>query len=375
MHILIAPNAFKNSLDANEAANAISEGLLQSNLNCTCECFPVADGGDGTASLLIEKLKATRIHIKVHDPLNRSIHTSFGFIAENKTAIIELADASGLRLLQANEYDPLHATTFGTGEMLIEALNKGATKIILGIGGSATVDGGAGILQALGIHFLDAKENELTSLPESLIDLAAVDLTGIDKRIYDAEIIVLCDVENFLLGEMGAAKTFAPQKGANKKDVQQLEACLTRWWDVTLRQTAKDMSSIKHGGAAGGVAAALATYTNAQLVNGIDHFLQLTRFDEALQNADIVITGEGGIDEQTLHGKGPFGVAKKAKEKDIPVIAVAGKIPLQINKSLEKYFDAIISINHQPSSNYLEQTKENLVRSAAQIGNLLAIKT
>lgn len=375
MRILIAPNAFKNSIDAKEAAKAIEEGLLKSKLKCTCECFPVADGGDGTAALLIEKLNGTTIHTKVHDPLGRKIFSSFGMIDNGNTAVIELADASGLRLLKPEEYDPLETSTFGTGEMILHALGKGAKKIILGIGGSATVDGATGILRALGIRFLDAKENELQNLPESLLHLAAIDASNIDERIFNTEIIVLCDVQNFLLGEQGAAKIFGPQKGATPDEVKTLEACLTRWCDVTLRQTAKDMSAIKYGGAAGGVAAGLATYLNAKLVNGIDYFLQLTHFDEALRNTDLVITGEGSIDEQTLHGKGPFGVAKKAKAKNLPVIALGGKVPLHFNDALKRYFDAILPINNEPlSPNILQQAKENLVRTATELGDILAIK-
>ena len=375
MNILIAPNAFKNSIDAKDAAEAIKEGLQQSKLRCTCECFPVADGGDGTAALLIEKLNGTIIHTKIHDALGRKIFASFGMIDSGNTAVIELADASGLRLLKPEEYNPLHTSTFGTGEMIIEALDKGAKKIILGIGGSATVDGGTGILKALGMRFLDAKENKLQNLPEELIHLASIDTSTIDKRIFNTKVIVMCDVQNFLLGEEGAAKIFGPQKGATPEAVKTLETSLTKWRDVTLRQTVKDMSVIKHGGAAGGVAAGLATYLNAKLVNGIDYFLQLTNFNKALQKADLIITGEGSIDEQTLEGKGPFGVAQKAKEKDLPVIALGGKIPLQISDSLKQYFDVILPINNELLSPIaFQQTKENLVRTATELGDMLAIR-
>ena len=375
MHILIAPNAFKNSISATDAAAAIKEGLLQSNLPCTCECFPVADGGDGTAALLIEKLNGITIQAEVHDPLDRKIISTIGFIDEGNTAVIELADASGLRLLQQDEYNPLHGSTAGTGEMILHALNNGAKKIIIGIGGSATVDGATGILLALGMRFLDAEKKELPAMPESLAALAFADASNIDKRIFETEIIVLCDVENFLLGENGAANIFGPQKGATPEDVIKLEACLSIWRDVTLSETGKDMNSIKYGGAAGGVAAGLATYLNAKLVNGIDYFLDLTHFDKALQQADLVITGEGSIDEQTLQGKGPFGVAVKAKEKNIPVIALAGKVPLHISASLKKYFDVVIPINNEPLSAIIfQQTKDNLIRTAMQLGNLLSLK-
>jgi glycerate kinase len=375
MNILIAPNAFKNSIDAKDAAEAIKEGLQQSKLKCNCECFPIADGGDGTAALLIKKLNGTLIHTEVHDPLSRIIFSSFGMIDDGNTAVIELADASGLRLLKPEEYDPIKTTTFGTGEMILDALDKGAKKIILGVGGSATVDGGTGILKALGMRFLDAKENELEKFPADLLRLSSIDTSKIDERIFDTEIVVMCDVQNFLLGEKGAAAVFGPQKGATSDKVKTLEASLTRWRDVTLRQTVKDMSVIKHGGAAGGVAAGLATYLNAKLVNGIDYFLQLTNFNKALQKKNLIITGEGSIDEQTLEGKGPFGVAQKAKEKGLPVIALGGKVPLRPSDSLKEYFDVILPINNEPlSPEIFQQARENLIRTAAELGDILAIR-
>ena len=257
----------------------------------------------------------------------------------------------------------------------MHALDKGAKKIIIGIGGSATVDGGTGILEALGIRFLDADKKYCRTYLKILSILHSLTLSNIDKRIFDIELIILCDVENTLLGEQGAATVFGPQKGASAEDVKKLEAALTKFRDITFQQTRKDMAAIKHGGAAGGVAAGLSAFLNAKLVNGIDYFLEVTSFDEALQKADLVITGEGSIDEQTLHGKGPFGVAKKAKEKNIPVIGLAGRIPLQPGKSLRRYFDVLLPINNEPSSEkVLERTKDNLIRTAMEIGDLLSLK-
>ena len=208
MHILISPNAFKNSLTAEEAAMAISKGLMQSKLDCTCECFPIGDGGDGTAELIIKKYRGEIVQASVHDPSGRKINASFGLIDDGKTAVIEMANASGLRLLQPEELNPLHATSSGTGEQIKMALDKGATKIIIGMGGSATVDGGIGILKALGIRFLDDAGNELSNLPANLIELASVDISKLDERILKSELIVLCDVDNILLGEKGAAAMF-----------------------------------------------------------------------------------------------------------------------------------------------------------------------
>jgi glycerate kinase len=376
MHILIAPNAFKNSLNASDVAEAINKGLQQSKLKCTIENFPVGDGGDGTAALIMQKHKGIIINAEVHDALDKKIKASFGLIDDNKTAVIELADASGIRLLQQHELNPLHATTYGTGELIIRALNKNVNKIILCIGGSATVDGGTGILQALGIKFLNDKNELLKVLPEDLADLAAIDIADFDKRILDCELIILCDVENILLGKNGAAKIFGPQKGASDADVRVLEKALSKFRDIALHQTGIDMGTMRYGGSAGGVAAGLYTFCNAKLVQGIDYFLAETFFDEALAKADLVITGEGKIDEQTLQGKGPFGVAKKAKEKNISVIGIAGSVPLEMNVQLQKYFDVLIPVNNDIADieTAIQHTKINLIRTTKMIGDLLANK-
>jgi glycerate kinase len=220
MHILIAPNAFKHSLNAEDAASAIMEGLVLSKLDCTCECFPIGDGGDGTGELIIKKCEGELVNAAVYDPLGRKINASFGLIDEGKTAVIEMADASGIRLLQPDELNPLLATSYGTGEQIKVALDKGAKKIILGMGGSATVDGGCGILKALGIRFLNANGLDLQGLPGSLTELTSIDFSRLDERILDSEVIVLCDVDNLLLGEQGSAAIFGPQKGASVDDVK-----------------------------------------------------------------------------------------------------------------------------------------------------------
>lgn len=371
MNILIAPNAFKNSLAADKVAEAISKGFLQSRLECNTICFPVGDGGDGTAKLLIDHLQGTLIKTIVHDPLNRKINSSFGLVENGQTAVIELADASGLRLLEPGEYDPLHTTTYGTGELIKTALDKNVKKIILCIGGSATVDGGTGILQALGVTFLDDQGNELKNLPILLDKLADIDVNKLDHRLSKMELTILCDVENYLLGEKGAAAVFGPQKGASHETVQYLDKLLTRFRDIMFIKTGKDMATIKQGGAAGGVSAGLHTFLNAELVNGIEWFLDATGFDNALHNADLVVTGEGSIDEQTLQGKGPFGVARRARQQGLPVIGLAGKIPPEENEYLKKYFDEILSINHGQLDLQIamKNTYNNLIKTAEAIGN------
>lgn len=376
MRIIIAPNAFKNSLTASDVAKAIDKGLHQSKLDCETVCFPVGDGGDGTAALLLEHLNGERIATTVHDPIGRMIESSFGLTDRGKTAVIEMADASGLRLLKPEEYDPLYATSFGTGELIKIALDKGVNKIILCIGGSATVDAGTGIIKALGGKFFDIHEQELQHLPASLQDLFAINLLGIDKRLLHTELFVLCDVENTLLGEHGAARVFGPQKGATKENVQQLEDGFKRLCNIVYDESGKDMSLIKHGGAAGGVAAGLHTFLHAKLVNGIDHFLDITGFNEQLSKADLVITGEGSIDTQTLQGKGPFGVAQHAKKFNLPVIGIAGRIPRIPDEKLHTYFDILLPINNEAVevSIAMQYTYENIVRTARSLGDLLAIR-
>jgi glycerate kinase len=308
------------------------------------------------------------------DPLGRKVNASVGFVDEGKTAVIEMADISGLKLLKQKELDPLHATSFGCGELIHAAINRGARKIILGIGGSATIDGGSGALQAMGVRFLDRSKNELSGLPETLIDLETIDISGIDKRIFDIEFIVLCDVNNFLLGEKGAASVFGPQKGASASEVVQLEKALTKLRDVSLIQTGSDMNKLRHGGAAGGISAGLNIYLNAKLVKGIEYFLDMTGFDEALENTDLLITGEGSIDQQTLEGKGPYGVAHRAKKKNIRVVGLAGSIPSTANAELDSYFDVLMSIN-QPDEDLetaILHTEANLRQTSFQLSKMIS---
>lgn len=376
MHILIAPNAFKNSLTAMEAAQAISNGLQLSSLKCTTECFPIADGGDGTAELIIKKLNGEHIPVQVNDPLGRLTDTSFGLVDNGKTAVIEMADASGLRLLMQNELDPLRATSYGTGQMIKKALDLGVKKIVIAMGGSATVDGGIGIVSALGAKFIGADATVLIESQKDLPQLNHVDLTSLDARIADCEIIVLCDVDNKLLGSQGAAAVFGPQKGASPEQVLLLDKGLQRLSEITREKLNKDMATVTYGGAAGGASAGVWAYLNAKLVNGIDYFLDMTRFDQSLAHSQLVITGEGSIDEQTLQGKGPYGVAIRARKAKVPVIGLAGKIPLEPSKKLSEYFNVLLAVGNEPVdlSVAIAQTSKNLLRISKQVGELVRLK-
>jgi glycerate 2-kinase len=372
MHILIAPNAFKNSLSAKEAAQAIEEGLRQSRLSFTAELFPVGDGGDGTGDLLMAKMGAVRIDAPAHDPLDMLRPSYFGLAPD--VAVVEMANASGLRLIDAGERDPLRASSRGTGDLILAALAKEPGVILIGLGGSATVDGGTGILTALGIRFLDGDGRDLPPSPANLIRLASIDASSLDARLKTTMITVLCDVKNPLLGPEGAASVFGPQKGASPETVLLLETALQRFAYIVRQQLGIDIATLPMGGSAGGTAAGLHALLGARLVNGIDYFLDVTGFDEALAQTDLVITGEGSIDEQTLRGKAPFGVASRAKKIGLPVIAMAGRLPQTPSAHLDRYFDVLLPINHEPLPlpDALSHTAANLMATSRALGNLLS---
>ncbi|OIN60704.1 glycerate kinase [Arsenicibacter rosenii] len=375
MHILIAPNAFKHSLDAPTAARAIEAGFLASKLDCRCTCFPIGDGGNGTGDLIVHHLNGERIRVDVQDPLGRPAQASFGLVNGGKSAVVEMAAASGLHLLSSQELNPLLATSYGTGQLIRAALGHGIEQLILAIGGSATVDGGTGILRALGIRFLD-RDDRAIETPEQLTNLTHIDLTGLDPRLTRLDIRILCDVDNPLVGPTGAAAVFGPQKGATPDMVRQLDAGLSRLAESVQATTGIDIAGLKHGGAAGGVSASLHALSGAQLVNGIDFFLTFTGFGQHLATADLVVTGEGSLDEQTLHGKGPFGVAQAAKGRGLPVIGLAGRVPARASEALEAWFDTLLAIGHEPTdlAAAFAHTEENLSRTARQLGNLLAYR-
>lgn len=376
IHILIAPNAFKHSLDAVEAADAIARGFAQSGLPCTTTCFPIGDGGDGTCRLIHRALDGRFVSHTVRDPLGRPVTAGYSVVHDGRTAVIEMADASGIRLLGTAELNPMRASSYGTGELVRHALDEGVNHIVIGMGGSATVDGGCGILQALGARFLDAAGAELDGCPEALELLHDIDLNGLDERLASCRITVLCDVTNTLLGAAGAAAVFGPQKGATEQQVARLEGFLTQLDQLAYAQIGRSMSECRHGGAAGGAPAGLYAFAGATLVQGIDFFLEMTGFDAVLDTADWLVTGEGSLDSQTLGGKGPMGVAQRAKAKGIPVIGLAGKLPLQPEELLMQAFDVLLAIGNEPASlpQAMADTEANLQRTACAVGNLLAAR-
>ncbi len=370
--VLVAPNAFKNGPDAFQCAEAMRAGLHKSKLNPECILKPIADGGDGTLPILLQALGGESITQEVLDPIGRVINSGFGYVSASGTAIIELADASGLRLLETIERDPLQASTFGTGQLIVAAMKKGATTVLLSVGGSATVDGGMGILGALGYKFKSAEGAELKPNGNSLALIETVEPAPFPKHV---EVIVLSDVKNLLTGDNGAARIYGPQKGASDSQVGYLDKGLENWARLIKDYTGRDVSGLPGGGAAGGVAAGLYGWLGASIKPGAAHILGMLDMEEAVRCADVVLTAEGSIDAQTAEGKAPFALLELAKKWGKPVIGLAGSIPLESTTSLDS-FDALLAIGNQPEplESAISHTLANLERTAYNIGNLLFLQ-
>lgn len=373
MNILVSPNAFKSALSANETAAAICRGFERSDLECKCIELPIADGGDGSLDVISKYLNAEIKQVKVKDPIGRKVDANFGWNDTEKTAIVELAEASGLQLIKEEIQNPLKATTFGTGQLMMEALNLGAKRIYLTLGGSATVDGAIGILDAMGVVF---KGHDgiliLNPIPSDLHLITEIDTSKIEEQMRGVEMIILCDVKNPLLGDEGAASVFGPQKGASDDDVKTLENGLSHFADVIEEKFDVDIRSVRHGGAAGGISAVLHGVLGASLVDGAEQILDWANFDEAVSSADIVITAEGQIDEQTAYGKGPGRVVKKAKGSGKLTIGMSGSVEAD-DMGFEN-FDMVLPIVNAPGklSVAFANTAKNLERTAYQLGQFLA---
>ena len=326
MKIVIAPNALKGSLSARAAAEAMASGVRRATPTAQLVLVPVADGGDGLLEVLQDVLQADRLSQRVTGPLNTAVTASFLYSPSRHLAVIEMATAAGLALLTPEQYDPLAATSFGVGELIHAALDRGASRIILGIGGSATHDGGTGMARALGASFLDKAGNELPGDGASLGQITGIRLDGLDPRLSQVDIQVICDVDIPLLGEHGAARVFAPQKGANPEQVRQLEAGLAQLADVIEHTLGRDVRTIPGVGAAGGLGAGLIAFLQAELTPGAEQVLELLELKQALAGTDLVLTAEGRLDEQTCHGKAPAAIAAQARTLGIPCLAVAGSL-------------------------------------------------
>jgi len=353
MRILIAPNAMKGSLPASDFANAIEDGLLMAYDGFKLVKCPLADGGDGTVDILTNALGGIFVPINVHDPLGRIINSRFGWLLESKCAIIEMAEASGLKLLSANELNPMIASSRGTGELILEAIRHGAKKIILGIGGSATIDGGIGMLKALGFKLEDIHGNEVVDGGNGLIQVVNVVTDDVISELLNCEIIIASDVTNPLLGENGAAKIYGHQKGATPEMVRDLALGFRNYVTVLEQCSKKDLVEIVGGGAAGGIAIPLIAFLNVRIESGAELIFNLLSIYNKMSGCDLIITGEGCIDLQTCHGKGAAVIAKFAHEAGVPVIAIGGTV----EQEASYLFDGIFSITSGPIS--LEKAMKN----------------
>ncbi|MFJ7724782.1 glycerate kinase [Neobacillus sp. NPDC097160] len=373
MKFVIAPDSFKESMTAKNAALAMEKGIKKVFPDAECVIVPMADGGEGTVESLVSMANGEIIQTEVLGPLGETVMAEYGLLDAGKTVVIEMASASGLELIKLEDRNPLRTTTYGTGQLIKHALDKGVSRFLIGIGGSATNDGGAGMLQALGVSFKDRNGDELPFGGGALHQLHSIDLSGLDERMKMVKIDVACDVTNPLIGENGASAIFGPQKGATPAVVKFLDQNLAHFAKVIKQQLGQDIAHLDGAGAAGGLGAGLMAFLNAQLKKGVDLVIEYTGFEERVQGADFVFTGEGSIDGQTLFGKTPYGVAAIAKKYSIPVIAFAGRIGSGVESLYDNGFTAIVGILKGVTSleEALESGETNLAFAVENICRVL----
>ncbi len=350
MHIVVAPDSYKGSVSAMEVANAMERGICRVFPDASVKMIPIADGGEGTVESMVASTGGEIRHAQVTGPLGERIAAHWGILGDGRTAVIEMAAASGLPLVPKDRLDPRRASSFGTGELMLAALDAGLRRMIVGIGGSATNDGGAGMARALGIRFLDAGGGDLPEGGAALAQLAKIDANGLDRRMAETELIVACDVDNPLCGPRGASAVFGPQKGANPAVVAELDSALAHFSRLARETTGRDVADLPGAGAAGGLGAGLMFFTPAKLKPGVEIVLDAVDFAAAVEKAQFVITGEGRTDFQTAFGKAPVGVAKVAKSCKVPVFCLSGALGPGADNVLDQGIDAVMSIADRPLS-------------------------
>lgn len=375
MKFVVAMDSFKEACSAEEACLAVEEGIRKVVPDAQIVLVPVADGGEGTMQTLVDASQGSFYTTLVEDPLGREICARFGVLGDEKTAVIEMAAASGLDLLQTNERNPLYTSTFGTGQLIKAALEFGVKKIILGIGGSATNDGGAGMAQAIGFGLLDKEGRPLKRGNAALAELVYIDQADVDPRLAECEIIVACDVKNPLTGPEGASYVFGPQKGADDRMVEEMDQHLNHYAKIIQEQLGKNVSQEPGTGAAGGLGAGLSAFTSADLKSGIEVVFDAVQLEKKMQGMDVCFTGEGQLDFQTQYGKTPYGVLQYAKKisPQSKVIALAGGLGEGVEDLYKKGFDAVLSI--APGAAALEEliqdTRKNLTYTSMTLTHLL----
>lgn len=350
MKIVIAPDSFKGSLTALEVCEAAARGIRQIDAQIEIVQVPMADGGEGTVQSLVDATGGELVTERVTGPLGDPVEAVYGLLGDGESAVIEMAAASGLPLVPEEQRNPLNTTTCGTGELIAAALDQGRRKLIVGIGGSATTDAGAGMAQALGVRLLDDEGEPIGFGGAELGRLATIEMSRADPRLQEAEIRVACDVDNPLYGERGAAFVYGPQKGASAEDVKVLDANLRHFADVVQRDLGLDVRDIPGAGAAGGLGAGLVAFCGASLEPGVDIVIDAVDLPGAMRGADLCVTGEGAIDSQTAFGKTPAGVTSVARSGGVPVIALAGGVAFDAVSLHERGFSALTSILNRPMS-------------------------
>jgi glycerate kinase len=375
MKIVIAPDSFKESLSALQVATAIEAGMREVWPDATYVKVPVADGGEGTVQALIDALDGRRVDVRVTGPLGRAVNAFYGMTGDGDLAVIEMAAASGLEGVPPDLRDPRTATSRGTGELILAALDAGARRFVLGVGGSATNDGGAGMLQALGVRLLDAAGNDIGPGGAELARLDRIDVAGLDPRLHEAAFRIACDVDNPLVGPRGASAVFGPQKGATPAMIEQLDAALAHYADIIRRDIGQDIAQLPGAGAGGGIAAAMVVFLHGQLRPGIEIVTDAIGLDALVRDADLVITGEGRIDSQTVNGKTPMGVARVARRHDKPVVAIGGGLAADADAVHAHGIDVVVAAVARPCSvaEALAAAEANLRRAARNLAAALAL--
>ncbi len=370
--VLIATDSFKESISSTQVAQAIIEGFAN-NDKFSFETTTLADGGEGTMQLIASSIQAKLINTTSQDPLGRIINTKFAYSKKLKTAIIDVATSSGIELLTENEKNPMHASSYGTGELIKKALDYEPETIILGLGSSATVDLGFGMLLALGYKFLNSEQQEIVISGQNLSQIVSIDDSNVDCRLKNVKFQVACDVDNVLTGENGSCRVFAKQKGATKSQENLLEKQFVRLNKVICEMTSIDLNEVKGSGAAGGIGASAYAFLNGELISGSDLIIEINDIENKVQNCDIVITGEGRFDFQSLHGKGPMSIIKLANKYNKQCIAICGSVDNQIYKSQQLNDVAIFSTITKVDTleNTLSSGYDNIKHTAQAISKLL----
>lgn len=375
MRVCVAIDSFKGSLSTMQSGNAVKDGVLKVYDNAEVNVFPLADGGEGTTDAIISASFGKTKNVKVTGPLGHIIESSYGVIESEKTAIIEMSSAAGITLVKENEKNPLNTTTYGVGELILDALDNGLTNFIIGIGGSCTNDGGIGMLQALGFELLNKDRKQVSYGAKGLLEIEEISLKNADPRLKECRFTVACDVKNPLCGKLGCSAVYAKQKGATPEMIAEMDVWLERYASLTKKVLPNSNKDFQGAGAAGGLGFALMSYLNAELKSGIDLVIEAVKLEDSIKMSDIVVTGEGRLDGQSYMGKAPIGVAKIAKKYNIPVIAFSGAVAdgaqMCNGAGIDAYFPILRAPCTLDDAMNIDNAYKNLTDTAEQVFRLI----